>query len=129
MGIARSESDRQAASPHQQAVSNRILYVVLGMVVLLPLLAFPSNQAMQDLANKAIQVMAALLAGLLILRGRFSLRRADIIAFLGYSANLAVLLYLASTLFALSLDFFDPGLRRLGLIKFEGVLAGVLLYF
>jgi O-antigen ligase len=115
--------------PQEQSAPNRILTVVLAMVVLVPLLAFPTNQAMQNLANKAIQIMAALLAGLLVLRGRFSLRRASLLSFLGTGANLAVLLYLGSAILSLSLIFPDPALRRLGLMKFQGLLAGALLYF
>jgi hypothetical protein len=114
-----------SASPPQ----NRILSLVLALVVIVPLLAFPSNQAMQDVANKALQVMAALLAGMLILRGRLPGRLQQVIAFLGTGANLAVLLFFAFMLVSLGPNLHDPGLRRLGLTKTQGVLAGILLYF
>ncbi|HZO89658.1 MAG TPA: O-antigen ligase family protein [Chthonomonadaceae bacterium] len=129
MHAAASPPPPKASSYWQETAHNRILLVVLGMVVLVPLLASPSNEAMQGLANKALQVMAALLAGILVLRARLAASRAEIATFLATGANLAVILYLIATVVSLLLEPADPALRRLGMAELQRVIVGVLLYF
>ncbi|HZP83931.1 MAG TPA: O-antigen ligase family protein [Chthonomonadaceae bacterium] len=126
---AATQASTQSSDSWQQALQNRILLVVLSMIVLIPLLASPSNQAMQDLAIKAIQVVAALLAGLLIMRARLPQRIGDVVTFLGTGANLAVLLFFLASVVSLLLGPKDPPLFRLGLTELQRFLAGVLLYF
>jgi O-antigen ligase len=129
MRAALSHDARQEASYWQETIQNRILLVVLGIIVLVPLLASPSNPAMQNVAGKSIQVMAALLVGILILRARPISRGRDALVFFGTGANLAVLLYFSAAVVSLLLGPKDPAVRRLSVSVFQQILAGVLLYF
>jgi O-antigen ligase len=113
----------------QQTIQNRMLVVVLAMVVAVPLLASPSNLQMQDIAGKALQLMAALLAGILVLRARMETNRAEVLAFLSTGPNAAVLLYLAASELSVVFGLHDPALRRLGVAELQRILAGTLLYF
>src|SRR5579883_1543365 len=88
----------------QQTVQNRMLLVTLVMMVSVSFLASPANQGMQNLANYALRVMAALLFGILILRARVKLDRRSISSFLGTGAHLAVLLYFLASAVSVGLD-------------------------
>ncbi len=111
----------------QQTAQNRMLLVVLGMVVFVPLLASPENLRMQAFAAYALRVMAGLLAGILVLRARVATRRAEVITFLSVGANLAVVLFFLDSL--LSLLTSTPDVRRFGAVDFMRVVTGTLLYF
>ena len=111
----------------QQTAQNRMLVVVLAMVVLVPLLALPTNTGMQGLANYALRLMASLLAGILVLRGRIATKKSDIVTFLATGANLAVLLFFADTVISLLLS--TRNILYSSAVDFMRVLTGVLLYF
>ena len=111
----------------QQTMQNRMLLIVLSMVVLIPLLALPSNPAMQNFANYALRVMAALLAGILVLRARFATNKSEVMTFLATGANLPVLLFLLDAIFSLAIaprDFMGAAA-----VDFMRTSTGVLLYF
>ncbi len=129
MPAASSPGNAKVWAYWQQTIQNRILLVVLCMVLLVPSLASPSNEALQGAANKALQVMAALLAGILVLRARFPIKRADILAFLGTGPNLYLLLYLAASVISLLLGPAAPSLRRFGLAELQRIVVSALLYF
>lgn len=122
-----TETPRRSAHYWQQTLQNRMLVVVLCMTVVVPLLASPSNLAMQHAAIIALRLMAALLAGILVLRAHSVSNRAEVLGFLKTGANLPILLFLSASL--LTTLFAQPPIRTLGLIQFMGLLAGVLLYF
>ena len=111
----------------QQTAQNRMLMVVLAMVVLVPLLALPTNTATQGLANYALRMMAALLAGILVLRGRIATKKSDVMTFVATGANLAVLLFFADTVISLLLS--TRNILYSSAVDFMRVLTGVLLYF
>ncbi len=113
----------------QQTAQNRMLLVVLGMVVLVPLLASPANPALQEIAGKALQLMAALLAGILVLRARANFTRAEVLGFLAAGPNAAILLYLLFSALQVVFGPREPALRRLGVMELQRLLAGALLYF
>ncbi len=129
MRAASSQPPARTGGYWQETAQNRMLLIVLGMIVLVPLLASPSNNLMQGFANKAVQLMAALLLGLLIMRARPASGSSAVLAFFGTGANLAVLLYLSAAVIALQLGPKDPPIHRLGYAVLQQIVAGVLLYF
>jgi O-antigen ligase len=84
---------------------------------------------MQSVANKAIHLMTALLAALLVLRSRFVYSTSDLTGFFKTGANTAILLFLVSAALSLLMGPADPGIRRLGVLEFQRFIAGCLLYF
>lgn len=126
--MARERAMREGGEP-QQTDSNPVLKIVTVSVFLIPILAFPSNQNMQNVAIKGIQLMAALLLGMLVLNGRLAWKRSSLLTFLGTGANLAVLLFALSAILSLLPIYHNPDMLRLGVVKLQNILAGVLLYF
>ena len=111
----------------QQTVQNRMLLVVLFMVVAVPLLALPSNPQMQNVANYALRVMAALLAGILVLRARVATKKSEVQTFVAMGANLPVLLLVLDAV--LSLLIVPREYRLISSVDLMRVVTGVLLYF
>jgi O-antigen ligase len=106
-----------------------MLLVVLGMVMLVPLLAWPSIPGLQTLADRAILVMAALLAGILVLRARLDFTHAELLHFLRTGPNTAILLYYVYSLLQVAFGLRNPALRHAGAFELERILTGGLLYF
>lgn len=129
MSAAAPETSARIKMPKyvKQTLQNRMLLVVLAMVVLVPILASPANYQMQSFATSAMRIMAGLLAGVLVMRARVATTKAEVGAFLGTGANLAVLLYIAYS--AVGIFLAPPIMRSLSAIEFLRILAGVLLYF
>lgn len=122
-----SAPNRGSQNYWQQTAQNRMLMVVLAIVVLVPILASPSNEQMQGAAHYALNLMAALLAGILVLRARVATRRSEVTAFLGTGPNMAILLYGSISL--ISFVFVEPAIRRLALTSLMQIVVGILLYF
>lgn len=122
----------QRPSHHAERRSNapnRVLQWVLWMVFLVPLLALPTNPAMQMATNRAVQVMTGLLVGATILRARFPFRREGIRAFFGNATNVLLLLFLLSCVISVFAAPALPGYRRLALLELMRFVTGALLYF
>ncbi len=111
----------------EQATENRMLLVVLGMVVLVPLLALPTNPGAAATANFALRLMAALLAGILVFRARIAANVTQVQTFLATGANFAVLLFLLDTVFSLLIA--PSEIRRIGAIDLMRIFTGTMLYF
>ncbi len=122
------EHDARRATRHTDS-PNRVLQLILAMVIIVPIVALPTNPAMQILAQRVLQVMMALLAGLLVLRSRFPLRRQAVAAFFRNSTNLCLLLFLLSCVVSLFVAPSLPGMRRLGVLELMRFVTGALLYF
>ena len=124
---AKSSKSSKSSNYWQQTVQNRMLLVVLVMVVAVPLLALPSNGSMQNTANYALRVMAALLAGILVLRARIATKKSEVQTFVAMGANLPVLLLVVDAVLCL---FITPREYRLiSSVDLMRVVTGVLLYF
>ncbi len=121
------QKPRKNQNYFQQTAQNRMLVVVLGMVVLVPLLALPTNHNAANVANFALRLMAALLAGILVFRVRFATNITQVQTFLATGANFAILLFLLDTV--VSLFVASPEIRRIGAIDLMRVFTGVMLYF
>jgi O-antigen ligase len=113
----------------QQTMQNRMLLVVLAMVVLVPILASPSNPAWQNFANRALQFMTALLAGILVMRAKVATSKAEVISFFSVGPNLAITLYFIVSLISLSSGFSDHQAWIQAFSEFQRIGAGMLLYF
>ena len=111
----------------QQTAQNWALLVVLGMVVGIPLLALPTNGSMQNVANYALRVMAALLAGILVLRARVATKQSEVMTFVAMGANLPVLLLILDAV--LSLLIVPREFRLSSSVDLMRIVTGVLLYF
>ena len=123
----KSSKSSKSSNYWQQTVQNRMLLVVLLMVVGVPLLALPSNPQMQNVANYALRVMAALLAGILVMRARVATKKSEFQTFAAMGANLPVLLLVADAV--LSLLIIPREYRFISSVDLMRVVTGVLLYF
>ncbi len=123
----KTSKSSKSANYWQQTVQNRMLLVVLLMVVAIPLLALPTNIAMQNVANYALRVMAALLAGILVMRARVATKKSEVMTFFAMGANLPVVLLLLDAIF--SLLIIPREYRMISSVDLMRVVTGVLLYF
>ena len=123
----KSAKSSKSSNYWQQTVQNRMLLVVLAMVVAVPLLALPSNPEAQNLANYALRVMAALLAGILVMRARIATKKSEVQTFVAMGANLPVLLLVADAVLCLLIT--PREYRLISSVDLMRIITGVLLYF
>lgn len=104
-----------------------MLLLVLAIIVTVPILASPTNTVIQRLADYVLVLLAAMLAGILVMRSHPKLDRHEILVALHTGVNLPVLLFLGMS--ALSALFTPPEARRFALFSTIQLTTGALLYF